>query len=97
MEVLSPFCHWTLGMLKRNKVTVHHIITVYYDMFNHIDGVMRALPRKRTQWKETIYFAMRFAGQKLSKYYSEVTPTTCQLPITAHILDSLWKLRSFRK
>ena len=58
---------------------------------------MRALVKKKTQWKEDVYFAEEFARQKLSKYYAEVTPTTGMLLISAHIHDPFRKLRSFRK
>jgi len=66
-------------------------------MFNHMDGVMRALAKKKTQWKEDLFFAVKLAQQKLSKYYTEVTPTTGMLLISAHIVDPFQKLRSFRK
>jgi hypothetical protein len=62
-------------MLKQHSVTVDHVITVYNDMFDDMDGVMRALAKK-TQWKDDLYFAVKCARQKLSKYHSEVTPTT---------------------
>jgi len=39
-------------MSKRHTVTLHHIVTVYNNMFDHVDGVMRALANKKTQWKE---------------------------------------------
>jgi len=97
MEVLLPFRYWTLWMSKRHTVTLHNVITVYNDMFVHMDGVMRALAKKKTQWKEDLLFAVKCARQKLSKYYTEVTPTTGMLLITVHILDPLRKLRSFRK
>jgi hypothetical protein len=97
MEVLRPFPYWTLWMSIRYTVTLHHIITVYNDMFNHMDGVMRALAKKKTQWKEDLFFAVKCKLQKLSKYFTEVTPTTGMLIITAHILDPFWTLRSFRK
>jgi len=58
---------------------------------------MRALAKKKTQWKEDLFFAVKCALQKLSKYYSKVTPTSGILLITARILDPFWKLRSFRK
>jgi hypothetical protein len=44
-----------------------------------------------------LFFAVKLARQKLSKYYAEVTPTTGMLLISAHILDPFRKLRSFRK
>jgi hypothetical protein len=57
-----------------------------------MDGVMRALAKKKTQWKEDLFFAVKLAKQKLSKYYAEVTPTTGMLLISAQILDPFWKL-----
>jgi hypothetical protein len=66
-------------------------------MFNHMDGVMRALAKTKTQWKEDLFFAVKLARQKLSKFYAEVTPTTGMLLTSAKILDPFRKLRSFRK
>ena len=97
MEVLSPFRYWTLWISTRHTVTLHHVITVYNDMFDYMDGVMRALAKNKTQWKEDLFFAVKLARQKLSKYFAEVTPTTGMLLISAHILDPFRKLRSFRK
>jgi len=70
-------------MSKRHPVTLHHIITVYSDMFDHMDGVMQTLAKKMTQWKEDIFFAVKCAQQRLSKYYTELTPTTGMLRISA--------------
>jgi len=39
-------------MSKRHTVTLHHIIAMYNDMFDPMDGVMRDLTKKKTQWKE---------------------------------------------
>jgi len=97
MEVLRPFRYWTLWMSKRHTVILHHIITVYNDMFDHMDCVMRALAIKKTQWKEDLFFAVKLARQKLSKYYAEVTPTMGMLLISAQILEPFRKLRSFRE
>jgi hypothetical protein len=83
-------------MSKWHTVTLHHVITVYNAMFDHMDGVMRALATKKSQWKEDLFFAVKCTRQKLSKYYTEVTPTTGMLLITAHIFDPFRKLRSFR-
>jgi len=76
---------------------MHHAITVYNNMIDHMDGVMRALAKKKTQWKEDLFFAVKLARQKLPKYYAEVTPMTGMLLISAHILDPFRKLRSSRK
>ena len=66
-------------------------------MFDHMDGVMWALMKKMTPWKEYLFFAVKLARQKLSKYYAEVTQMTGILLISSHILDPFRKLRSFRK
>jgi hypothetical protein len=65
-------------------------------MFNFIDGVIQALAKKKTQGKDDFFFTMKLARQKLLKYYTEVTPTTGEHPISAHIFDSLEKLRLCR-
>ena len=83
-------------MSKWHTVTLHHIITVYNDVFDHMDSVMRALAKKKTQWKEDLFFAVKLARQKRSKYYAKVTPMTGMLLIPTHILDPFRKLRSFR-
>jgi len=97
MEVLGPFRYWTLWMSKTHTVTLHHVITAYNDMFNHMDRVMRAFAKERTPWKEDLFFAVKVARQKLSKYYAEVTPSQGMLPISAHILYPFQKVGSFRK
>jgi len=97
MDVLNAFRYWTLWISKWHTITLHHVIIVYNEMFIHIDSVMQALAKKQTQWKEDLFFAMKFAWQKLSKYYTEVTPTTGMLLISAHILHPFQKLRSYRE
>jgi len=61
------------------------------------DGVMRALAKKKTQWKKDLSFSMTFAQQKLSKYYAEVTPTTGIRRISARNLGPFWMLQSYWK
>jgi hypothetical protein len=61
MEVLWAFRYWTLWMSKRHTVTLHHVITVYNDMFDHMDGVMRGLAKKKTPWKEDLFFTVKLA------------------------------------
>jgi len=97
MEVMRPLRYWTLWMSKRHTVTLHYVITVYNDMFYHMDGVMWTLTKKKTPLKEDLFFAVKFARQMLSKYYAEVTPMTGMLLISAHILDLFQNFWSFRK
>jgi len=91
MEVLRPFRYWALWMSRRHTVTLHHVIIVDNDKFNHLDGVMGALANKHTPWKDDLFFAEKFARQKLSKYHAEVTPTTGMLLISAYILNHFRK------
>jgi len=97
MEVLRPLRHWTLWMSKTHTVTSHHVITVCNAISDHLDSVMGAVPKKKTPWKEDLYFAVKLVGQKLDKYYAELTPMTSMLLISAHILDPFRKLQSFRQ
>jgi len=80
-----------------HTVTLHRVNPVYNDMFDQMDGVMWALAKQKTQWKKDLFFAVKLARQKLSKYYTEVTPMTGMLPISAHILNPFQMLRLFRK
>ena len=66
-------------------------------MFDHMNTVMRALAKKKTQGKKDMFFAEKLPRQKLSKYYAEVTPTIRMPLISSHILDPFRKLRPFRK
>jgi len=52
-----------------------------------MDGFMRVLRKKKTQWKENLYFNMKFGWQKLYKYNAEVTSSTSMLLISIDILD----------
>ena len=84
-------------MSKRHMVTLHHNITVYNNLFDHMDGIMRALPMTKTPWKKDWYLAMRIARQKLTTVYADVTPMTGMLLSSAYILEAFVKLRSFKK
>jgi hypothetical protein len=84
-------------MSKRYTVKWHHVLTVNNDMFDPLDCMMQAGAKKQTQWKEGLFFTVKLARPKLSKYYAEMTPTRALLLISAHILNPFLKLRSFRK
>jgi len=91
MEVLRLFQYWTLWMSKRYTVTLHHVIALHNDMFDHMDGMMRALAKKMTQWKEDLFLVVKLARQKQSRYYAEMTPTTGMLLISAHIYTTKYQ------
>jgi len=100
-----PVCHGSFkaipifdpGIWKRHTVTLHQIITVYNDMFDHMARIKRALAMKMTQCMEDLFFAMNLAWQRLSKYYAEVTLTMHMVRISAHILNLSWQSWSFQK
>jgi hypothetical protein len=79
-------------MSKRHTVTLHHVITVCNDMFDLMDDVMRALGKNYTEWKEDLFFVVKLARRKLSKYYAEATPMTGMLRISTDILNLFQQL-----
>jgi hypothetical protein len=83
-------------MSQRHTVTLNHIITVYNDIFDTMHGIMRTLAKKKTQWKEDLFFAVMLAQQKHSKYYAEVTATVGMYHTSAPSLDPFRKLQSIR-
>jgi hypothetical protein len=74
-------------MSKRYTVTLHHVITVYHNMFDYMHCLMRGLAKKKTQCKADSFFAVQYVRQKLLIHYAEVTSTTGILLISTHILD----------
>jgi len=52
-----------------------------------MDGIMRAFTKKKTPWKEDLFFAVKLAWQKLTKYYAAETPSMGMLLISAYILN----------
>ena len=81
-----------MWILIKYMASLHPIITVYNNMFNHIDGIMQAVTKEKTQWKEDLYFAVKFSRQKVSIYYSEVSSMTARHLISAHMLEPFHKL-----
>jgi hypothetical protein len=75
-------------MLTRHTVSLHHVIEVYNNRFDHMDSVMPALSKKKTQWMEHLFITVKLALQMLFIYYAEVTPIMGMVPISVHILKS---------
>jgi len=96
MEVVRPFQYWNLRMSMRHMVTLPHIITVYDDMFDHMDSIVQALAQKMSQSKQGMYFALKVARQKLSEYYTNVPPPMGMLLISVHLLDPFQKFWLYR-
>ena len=64
-------------------------------MFDHMDSVLKALSKKKIQWKRDIHKAVRCARTKLRKYYAKVTPETGLILILATMLDPFTKGQIF--
>ena len=73
MEVLRLFQYCTLWMSKRHTVPLHHVISVYNNMLDHMNGVTRALAKMKTPLKEDLFFVVKLTRQMLSISYAEVT------------------------
>jgi len=67
MEVLRPFRYWIMWTSKIHTGTLHHAITVYNDMFDQMHGVMHAVAKELTTWKEDLFFAVKLDRLKLYK------------------------------
>jgi hypothetical protein len=59
MEVIMSFRSWSMWMLTWHTVNLHHIVTVYNDMFDHTDGAMGVLAKQMTEWKEDLSFTVK--------------------------------------
>ena len=46
-------------MSKRHAVTLDHSIRSFNDMFDHMDGIMRAMPENKTPGNEDLFFARK--------------------------------------
>jgi len=67
-ETLMAGWYWTLWMSKWLTVPPHHVRILFNGLFHHQDAVMQPPPKKKTQWEDDLYFAVKFARQKLLKY-----------------------------
>jgi hypothetical protein len=61
-----------------------------------MDGVMQPLAKKKPQWMQDLFFTVKLAQQKLSKYYGELTPTG-MIVISTHMLHCFCKFRLTRE
>ena len=83
-------------MSKRHTITLHRVISIYNEMFDHLEGALRSLKRKQSAWKVDVRRAVRATHVKLQSYYAKVTPESGLLLILAALLDPFRKTKSFR-
>jgi len=88
MDIARQFKYLTLWTLKWHMVTLHPVITAYNNMFNHMDGIMRAFAKNQTDRKHDRDFIANYAWQMLSKIYAHVAPPigTLLISVTSSIL-----------
>ena len=96
LEVLTPFRYWTLWLSKRHTITLHRVISIYNEMFDHMEGAMNLLKSKQTAWKKDVHHAVQAAHRKLQGYYAQVTPESGLLLILAALLDPFRKAKTFK-
>jgi hypothetical protein len=64
-------------------------------MFDHTDGVMHLFAKKKTHWKEDMFFTQKIDRLKLSIYYPDMSPTAGIHLISAQLVDPIHNLISF--
>lgn len=67
----KPFFDFTNMLSKTRDVTIHHIFSIYNNLFNYLDLAKKKLQRKSAPWKKKMLSALTAADAKLSKYYRE--------------------------
>jgi hypothetical protein len=92
----KPFFDFTNVLSKTRDVTVHHVISIYNRLFNHLDDAESKLKRKAVPWKKRMLHALGAAKEKLSKYYTTIdTESYGTTYAIATILYPSKKLRYF--
>lgn len=92
----KPFFDFTNVLSKTRDVTVHHVISIYNRLFNHLDDAESKLKRKAVPWKKRMLQALGAAKEKLSKYYTTIdTESYGTTYAIATILYPSKKLRYF--
>lgn len=97
LSVMEPFKYWTLVLSQRHSPSIHQIVAIYDNVFNHFDAMLAALHVKSLPWKKEIHRAVGAAKFKLSLYYAKVVPKTQLLLLLAVMLDPFQKCSLFHQ
>jgi hypothetical protein len=95
VELLHPFAKYTAAIGATNGPTVHQVLDVYNDLFDHLDEQEAKLARKRIQWKVQMWAGIREAHKKLSEYYSQTQGQIGHQYAIASILSPVQLLHTF--
>jgi hypothetical protein len=95
IELLQPFAKYTAAIGATNGPTVHQVLDVYNDLFDHLDEQEAKLVRKRVPWKVKMRIGLSEAKKKLSEYYSQTQGQIGHQYAIASILSPIQMLRTF--
>ena len=84
-------------MSKRQDFTLHKVLRIYGNMFDHFEDFMKRLRAKEADFKQDLLRALEAATAKLKEYYAKVTPRVGTLLLMATMLDPYQKLSPFKK
>lgn len=69
--ITQPFFKFTTALSKTKDVTIHLVFKIYNNLFEHLDGSIAQLQRKKLPWKQNMLTALKAARQKLRDYYAK--------------------------
>jgi hypothetical protein len=95
IELLQPFAKYTAAISATNGPTVHQVLDVYNDLFDHLDEQEAKLARKRLPWKVKMYTGLGEAKVKLTEYYSQTQGQIGHQYAIASILSPIQLLQTF--
>ena len=84
-------------MSKLQDFTLHKVLRIYGNMFDHFEDYMKRLRAKEADFKQDLLRALEAATAKLKEYYAKVTPRVDTLLSMETMLDPYQKLSPFKK
>jgi hypothetical protein len=95
IELLQPFAKYTAAIGATNGPTVHQVLDVYNNLFDHLDEQEVKLARKRISWKVQMHTGLGEAKKKLAEYYSQTQGEIGHQYAIASILSPIQLLHTF--
>ncbi|KAJ5249580.1 hypothetical protein N7524_011896 [Penicillium chrysogenum] len=93
--ITQPFFKFTTALSKTKDVTIHLVFKIYNNLFEHLDGSIAQLQRKKVPWKQNMLTAPKAARQKLRDYYAKTEDMHGHLYAIGSILAPDTKLQFF--
>jgi hypothetical protein len=95
LHITHPFYEFTTELSRTRDVTVHYTFKMYNLLFDHIDGCIRQLTRKRVPWKKKMHAALEASWAKLKHYYSKTDSIPGDLYAVSTMLSPVDKYAFF--